>query len=70
MITLGMLLNLGKKFQEFDILVEKTHPERMIMPLVKKARNFTKDFVVIVSKSGGFTVDEYLFLSDTVPRMH
>ena len=42
----------------------------MVMPFVNKARSLTKDFSYIAATSGGFTVDEYIFLSDVTPRLH
>lgn len=70
MLATGMHLSLGKTFKEFDVLVEKIHPERMVAPLVNKARSLTKDFSYVAATSGGFTVEEYIFRSDVTPRMH
>jgi len=70
MLATGMHLSLGKTFKEFDVLVEKIHPERMVAPLVNKARSLTKDFSYVAATSGGFTVEEYILRSDVTPRMH
>lgn len=70
---LGICLLFQNKdtYEQYDKIVAKTKPDRVVSHLVKKSWTLTKDCGVIAALAGGYrNVEHYAYESDVKPRIH
>ena len=67
----SLLLKNKQTYEQYDKLIAKTQPDRVVSHLVKKSWTLTQDCGHLVAIAGGYrNYDHYAHESDAKPRIH